>query len=351
MKYRTHKLLATPILASLLLAVLLASNGQAAVGQKSQALSLETRIVLPNVQGRIDHFSVDVPGQRLFMAAVDNHTLEVIDLKSGKRIHTIADLAEPQGVFYNSATNLLYVACGGDGRTNIYDGSTFKLVASWKFPADADNIRYDARDRLVVVGYAGGKHVFGMHEEGTGALGFLDARGKLIKEIEIDAHPESFQLENPGTRIFVNVPDKQEIEVIDLAKNAAVARWPVKTARDNFPMALDDAHHRLIVGAWAPPGVLVFDIGTGRQVASVAISGKTDDLFYDASKARIYVLADAGALYVIQQDDADHYHRIAQYATPQGSETGLFVPGWGKLFAGVWGRKNQPAEILVYQTR
>lgn len=31
----------------------------------------------------------------------------------------------------------------------------------------------------------------------------------------IDAHPESFRLEEIGNRIFVNVPDKKEIEVID----------------------------------------------------------------------------------------------------------------------------------------
>jgi hypothetical protein len=75
MKCRIAKLfLATPLLTSLLLL-----SGPAA-GQESPALSLETHIPLPNVKGRIDHFSVDVKGQRLFVAAVENHTLEVVDL-------------------------------------------------------------------------------------------------------------------------------------------------------------------------------------------------------------------------------------------------------------------------------
>ena len=119
-------------LATLLFATLLVLSGPAA-GQDSSALSLKTQIALPNVKGRIDHFSVDVKGQRLFMAGVGNHTLEVIDLQSGKRVRTIPDLAEPQGVYFDAATNRLYVACGLDGVTNIYDGTTLQLLGTVKF--------------------------------------------------------------------------------------------------------------------------------------------------------------------------------------------------------------------------
>src|SRR5229473_4656178 len=173
----------------LLLAPLLALSGLAA-GQDSSVLSLKAHIALPNVNGRIDHLSVDVKGQRLFVAAVDNHTLEVIDLKSGQRVHTITDLAEPQGVFYDASTNRLFVACGLDGITKIFDGTTFQLLATVKFPDDADNIRYDARGKGVIVGYAGAKQLR-KREEGAGGLGFLDSNGKKTGDIVIDAHPES----------------------------------------------------------------------------------------------------------------------------------------------------------------
>jgi len=331
------------------IATLLLVSGLAA-GQEPPALSLTTRIPLPNVKGRIDHFGVDVKGQRLFVAGVANHTLEVIDLKSGQRVRTIPDLEEPQGVYYDAATNRLFVACGGDGVTNVYDGTTFNLLASAKFPDDADNIRYDARSKQVIVGYAGAKQLR-KREEGTGGLGFLDTNGKLIREVVIDAHPESFRLEEKGTRIFVNVPDKQEIEVVDAAKGTILARWPVTSAKNNFPMSLDEAHRRLMVGAWMPPRLLVFDTESGKQVASGEIAGNSDDLFYDASRGRVYVLTAAGFLDVFQQKDADHYGRIARYATPPGTQTGLFVPEWGKLFAGVQGRDKQPSEVLVYEAK
>ena len=58
----------------------------------------------------------------------------------------------------------------------------------------------------------------------------LDSNGKKTGEIALDAHPESFQLEKTGARVFVNVPDRKEIQVADLAKNALLTKWPVTSA-------------------------------------------------------------------------------------------------------------------------
>jgi len=321
-----------------------------AIGQEQQVLSLQSRIPLMNVKGRIDHSGVDVKGQRLFVAAVANHTLEVIDLQAGKRVHTITDLAEPQGVFYDASTNRLFVACALDGTTKIYDGTSFRLLTTVKFPDDADNIRYDARSGSIIVGYAGAKALRN-RQEGTGGLGFIDSNGKKTFEIIVDAHPESFQLEKTGTRLFVNVPDKEEIEVIDVLARKVVARWPVTSAKDNFPMALDEAHHRLFVGTRTPPRLLVFDTESGKEIASAEIAGSSDDLFYDSTRRRIYVLTSKSALDIFQHRDPDHYELIARIPTPPHMQTGLFVPEWGKLFGAEPNQVEQEAEIQVYETK
>jgi DNA-binding beta-propeller fold protein YncE len=341
----------------LMLATILVLSGSAAA-QDSQVLSFTNHIALPNVKGRIDHFSVDVKGQRLFMAGVGNHTLEVIDLQSGKRVRTISGLSEPQGVYYDAATNHLYVACGLDGVTNIYDGTTFQLLGTVKFPDDADNIRYDARTKSVIVGYAGAKELR-KRVEGTGGLGFIDSTtGKQTRTVVIDAHPESFRLEERGTRLFVNVPDKQEIEVVDVERGTILARWPV-SAKNNFPMSLDEAHHRLFVGCWNPARLIVFDTETGKEVASLELGEKgvvkkdivgiTDDLFYDSARSRVYVLNALGSIDVFKQNDPDHYELIANVPTPLNTKTGLFVPDLGKLFVGVVQQGKDGAEIRVYQ--
>ena len=308
-------------------------------GQGSSVLLPKNRIDLGNVNGRIDHLSADLNGRRIFVAALGNHTVEVLDLQSGKRIRSITDLAEPQGVYYDSSTNRLFVACAKDGAAKLFDAATFQLLEIAKFSGDADNIRYDPRGHRIIVGY------------GDGALAFLDSNGKKRGEIALGAHPESFQLEKTGTRVFVNVPDRKEIQVADLVRNTTIAKWPVTSTLKNYPMALDEAHHRLFVGCRAPARMLVIDTETGRQTASVEIVGDTDDLFYDAAKSRVYVIGGEGFVDVFQQQDADHYNRIARHPTAPGARTGLFVPDWGRLFVAVPHRGEQRAQILVYETK
>jgi len=308
-------------------------------GQDSAALTLKGQIALPNVNGRIDHFSADVKNQRLFVSALGNHTVEVLDIEGGKRLHTIPDLAEPQSVFYDPATNHLFVACAKDGTVKVFDGSSFQLLATAKFSSDADNLRYDGRAGRVIVGY------------GDGALGFLDPAGKKAGEIALDGHPESFQLEKSGSRVFVNVPDDKELEVADLARNLVLAKWPVTSALKNFPMALDEAHHRLLLGCRAPSRMLVLDSQTGKEIASVETVGDTDDLFYDAAKSRVYVIGGSGFVDAFDQKDPDHYTCAAHIPTAGGARTGLFVPEWGQLFIAVPHRGDQLSKILIYETK
>ncbi len=322
-----------------------------ATGQQSPALSLKTRVPLVNVSGRMDHLGVDVKGQRLFATAFYNHSVEVIDLKAGRDVHTIADLAEPQGAFYDASTNRLFVTTSMDGAVTIFDGTTFQVLSTVKLSTDADNVRYDARGNRLVVGYGGEKFLRGapVRGQGDGALAFLDSTGKKTSEIAMDAHPESFQLEKSGTRVFVNVPDHKEIEVADADNGTVLAHWPVTTCTDNFPMTLDEAHHRLFVGCRTPASLLVFDTESGKTVASLETLS-SDDIFYDASKSRIYVIGD-GSIDVFQQKDANHYSKIARYPAGPAAGTGFFVPEWGKLFVAVPHGDKQGAEVLVYETK
>ena len=319
-------------------ATLLLPLAALAAGQSPPALSLSARIALAGVNGRMDHFAVDVKGERLFVSGLGNHTVEILDVRGGKRLRTLSGLEEPQGLYYDASSNRLFAATT-DGNTRIYDGATFQLLATVKFADDADNIRYDARSRNAVVGY------------GNGALAFLDRNGKRNGEIGVEAHPESFQFEKNGTRVFVNVPDRSEVEVADAVKKTILARWPTTAARSCFPMALDEAHQRLFSGCRAPARLLVLDTSSEKTVASPEIVGDTDDLFYDAARNRIYVIGGQGFIDVFEQKDADHYERIARYPTASGARTGLFVPEWGKLFVAAPHRGSQTCEILVYDAK
>jgi WD40 repeat protein len=319
-----------------------------AFGQSAPALSLKTKIAVSGINGRMDHFTVDLKGQRLFVSALGNNTVEVFDLKSSKRVRTITGLDAPQGLFYDASTNHLFIA-SEDGSVKIYDATSFQLLQTVKLKDDADNIRYDSRNHTVLVGYGGGKEIRN-RPISPGAIAIMDTDGKPIGEIVTDSHPESFQLEKTGTRVFVNVPDKKEVEVADISTRTVTDRWPISVAQ-NFPMALDESHHRLFVGCRVPAQLLVLDTTNGKTVASMDIVGQTDDLFYDAQKSRVYVIGGQGFIDAFQQKDPDHYDRVERNKVPLNTRTGIFVPEWGELLAAVAHGDKQEAEILVYETK
>jgi len=300
------------------------------------ALRAAGTIELAHVEGRIDHLAVDLDGRRLFVAALGNNTLEVIDLAGLRVTRSVTGLDEPQGIRYLPDAHRVAVANGGSGSTVFFDSQAFTIVATAKLSGDADNVRYDARARRVYVGYA------------SGALGVLDPDGKVVGDIRLAGHPESFQLESAGPRIFVNVPSAGQIAVVDREKRAVTTTWPVTAARSNYPMALDEANHRLFVGCRNPAKLLVYDIGTGRLITSVDIVGDTDDLFFDAARRRIYVTGGEGFITVLSQQDADHYTLVQRLATAPGARTALFVPELNRLFLAVPHRGSQRAEIRVF---
>jgi len=307
-------------------------------GEESALLRQVQVIPLDGVEGRIDHFALDPKTQRLFIAALGNNTVEVIDLAAGKAIHHIKGLAAPQGIAFAPYSNRLAIANDKDGSVRLYDGVSLQPLAAIDLKDDADNVRYDPAARRFWVGY------------GDGALAAIDpVSAKQLADIKLDGHPESFQLQAKGPRIFVNVPKAGHVAVVDRDKAAVIARWPLKDARSNFPMALDEADHRLFIGCRQPPKLLVLDTDTGQGVSSLDIVGDTDDLFYDAAAMRIYVCGGAGHITVISQTDPNTYAVLGQVPTAAGARTSFFVPDSRTLYVSVPHRGEQRAELRAFK--
>jgi hypothetical protein len=317
--------------------VSIAVLGACAFGQ--QYLREQGAIELPGVSGRIDHFSADVKGRRLFVAALVNRTVEVLDVDSGRRLQSITGVPEPQGVFYHEPSDKLYVGCRADGIVRVFDGARFKLVSQIRMAGrNADNVRFDQLNRRILVGF------------GEGALALLNEDGRKTGEITVGAHPESFQLERDGPRVFIDVPDRREVQVANLRTLKVETHWPVTEARQNYPMVLDEPDGRLFLGCRSPARLLVLDTRSGKQVAAVDIDGDTDDLFYNSNRKLIYVIGGAGAVDVIRQNGPDRYERVARQNTAPGARTGLLVPEWNRLFVAAPKRGSSPARILVFAT-
>jgi glutamine cyclotransferase len=307
---------------------------------QSAPLKLKQTILLPGVEGRIDHFAADSSGQRLFVCALGNNSLEVIDLRNGERVHSITGLGAPQGVGYAPEVNRLFVANDRGGICKIYDGKSFRTVGELNFEDDADNVRYDEAAKKIFVGFGSG---------GIAVVNALD--GKQVGSIKLSAHPEAFQLEKNGSRIFVNLPNSRHVAVVDRDKGEVVATWKTDLAFANFPMALDETDHRLFLGCRLPSKLVVLNTDSGDVIAKIDISGDPDDVFYDSNHHRVYAICGAGKIDIIEQTDPNTYASSARIDTASGARTGFFIPERDILFVAVPHRGSQQAEIRCYAVK
>jgi DNA-binding beta-propeller fold protein YncE len=299
-------------------------------------LTLEAKIPLGDVRGRIDHLAVDLARRRLFIAELGNGSLGVVDLAHGAVWKRIDGLAEPQGVAYLPATDTLYLASGGDGSLRRFKGDDLAPLGVTELGEDADNVRIDARAGRVVVGY------------GDGALALVDAAsGAKVGEIALPGHPEAFQIEAGGSRVFVNVPTARQIVVVDRDTGQEVATWK-PTGQGNFPMALDEVHGRLLVVDRNPPELLVFDTGQGDLVARLPTCGDADDVFLDSMRERVYVSCGEGFIDIVRQN-RDAYDRLAHVPTAPGARTALFIPELDRLYLAVRAERSDGASIWVFR--
>ncbi len=320
----------------IVIAVVCPSLGAVESGDTS--LLLKQTIALPGVEGRMDHFALDPAGDRLFVCALGNNTVEVLDLGKGQRIHSITGLGAPQGIAYIPEPDRLFIANDKDGICKIYDAKSYQTVGELNFKDDADNVRFDNATKKIYVGF------------GSGGIAVVNAPdGKQIGSIKLSAHPEAFELEKSGKRIFVNVPDSRHVAVIDRDKGEVAATWKTDLAFGNFPMALDEANHRLFIGCRFPSKLVVLNTDSGDVVAKIDLSGDSDDVFYDKKRHRIYAICGAGKIDIIEQANVNTYKALSKVNTAEGARTGLFVPERNILFVAVPHRGSQQAEIRRYE--
>jgi DNA-binding beta-propeller fold protein YncE len=292
-------------------------------------------IGLPGVERRIDHFAVDATSHRLFVGALGNGTLEVVDVSAGKRITSIPGLKEPQGVAYLPAVHRIVVAMRGGG-VKAFDDRDYRLVTTLSGMSDADNLRLDGAGGQLYVGY------------GEGALGVIDPSSMTrIADIPLPGHPESFRLEEAGPRIFVNVPDTREILIVDRTQRSIVTHIPLGNLLNNYPMSLDETGHRLFVAVRQPARLLVFDTASSKQIAAAPCVGDSDDLFYDARRDRVYVIGGEGFVDTFDASPSGQYARIGRLTTRAGARTGLWSPELDRLFVASPLRGGHQAEIHV----
>ncbi len=329
----------------LIVAVVLLFSFSIASAENEVALKLVQTIPLPEVDGRIDHFAIDVKGRRAFLAALAKNTIEMVDLRGARVTLTVPGFAKPQGVLFVPKFNKLFVASGADGSVKTLDGTTLEVIHAASVSLGADAIGYDPRSKEIYVGSGGGD---ANKEQGDLTI-FSVATGAQVAALTTDAHAGGSVVEGHGERVFVLVPEKAEVVVLDRKTRAQVARWTIPGIQKDVAIALDEKSHRLFLGVRTPASIVVLDSNSGAVVASVPTVATLDGLSFDSATRRIYTSGGEGFVDVTQQIDADHYERIARIPTGPIARTSVFVPEWHRLYVAVPRDKERGAELRVFE--
>ena len=336
------------LMKKLLIAFVLATAVLTARGATENILTLVGTIDLPDISGDVDHLAIDTAGQRLFLAAEDNGTLRVLDLKTRKLERTIRGFHTPHSILYLPEAQELYVTDGSNA-VHVLDSNTFEFKRAIRTLPGADSIAFDPQNQLLYA-VTGGKDVAMNHS----AISVIDTKdGKLISEIPIDAvHVEAMALEESGPLLFVNVTDKNYLLVIDRRANRIIAQWHINEARQNAPLAFDEAHQRLFVVCRAPGKLVILDSTSGRTIASLPTGARADGAIFDEVHHRIFVPAGEGKLYSYMQADADYYTALHPVTSAPGAKTALLSPDGRRLYVAVSpGEGKTGSKVLIYAVK
>ena len=317
--------------------------------QEKLPLKLIRRTPMPGFMGDFDHFGADVKGNRLFLAAEEHKTVEVFDLRTGERIHSIEGFGQPLMMVYLPESNHLVVTDGGDGAVHLVDCKKYKIIGTIKLGQGVDHGVLNPVNNYYYVESGGGP------SSPTHVLSIIDT--KSFKHVgDVEGLPgnsnEGMVIDRAGKKLYVNLTGTDEVGVVDLDKGQLVAKWPLPDAHVAHAVVLDEPNHRLFIATRRPARFIVFDIDTGKAVTSLPCVGVNSDMSFDVSSKRIYVTGSETAS-VFEQRDADHYEHIADVPTAYRAKSSILVPDLKRLYVAVSGKGKPDAklELQIYETQ
>ena len=338
-----------------------------AQGQTPAApLKLLQKIPLPGVDGALDHMAIDVQGQRLFVPAEQHGTVEVLDLRTGKRLRTISAVRWPSTVIYHPQSNEIFVTDRADGTCKVLSGTTYELVKSIKLAVGADNAAYDAPSHDLYIA-SGGRHA-GLPYTLIAIVNALSSQH--VADIKVESpNVQAMAFEPSEAKMYADLADLNKVAVIDREKRNVVTTWPTTPeCLRPYALALDSVHHRLFVGCrmyatqaewWQPGRMLVMDTDSGRTIATFDAGGGADEMFFDPASQRIYSQGYEGIANIWKELDPDHYEPIGAIQGGVHGKTSLLVPELNRYYVavsehqdvirGTQGGKFEEAYIEIYE--
>jgi DNA-binding beta-propeller fold protein YncE len=326
--------------------MILIMSAQSALTVKAQEklpLKLIVTTPMPGFTGDFDHFALDLKGNRLFLAAEDQKTVEVFDLRTGKRIHSIEGFGHPLTMAYLPESDRLVVTNGDTDDVALVDCKEYKVINTLKLAKGVDHSALNPINRHFYVengATADGK---------SHSLAIIDTKSfKIVGEIPglSGNSNEGMVIDRAGKNLYVNLTGSDEVGVIDLDTRQFIAKWPLPDVHVAHAIALDEANHRLFTATRKPPQFVVFNTDTGKVVSSLPCVGVNSDMSIDVARKRIYITGSDTAS-VFAQRDADHYEHIAEVPTAYRAKSSILVPELKRLYVADSGKGKPDAKLAL----
>jgi DNA-binding beta-propeller fold protein YncE len=313
--------------------------------QEKQLLKLVATTPLPGFSGDFDHFGVDLKGNRLFLTAEEHQSVEVFDLQTGKRIHSITGFEEPHAMIYLPDSDRLIVTDGNEkaGMVRLVNGKDYKILDTIKLLPNVDAAVFNPVNKYYYVEVGGGAS-----QAKTHLLSIIDTKTfKHVGDITVPGNrSEAMAIDRAGKKMYVNLTGAEKVGVVDLDARKMVAEWAVPDAHVQNSMALDEPNHRLFIATRMPAKFFVYNTDTGKVVTVLPCAGVNDDMWFDAPRKRIYVTGSDTAS-IFEQQDADHYRHVAEVPTGFRARTSVFVPTLNRLYVAVSAKGKPDAKMSI----
>jgi DNA-binding beta-propeller fold protein YncE len=329
---------------SLMLTLATSIHAQAQTGT---VLQLTQTVVLPGVTGGFDHLAYDPQHKRLLLAAADHGTVEVIDIKQGRRVGSISGFTNPHSILFRSGAPTLLVTDSGPDASALVDSATFKKTRRLKLALGANCILFDTERKVVYV-TAGGDRV----GEKTSTLEAVDPdAGDVLRSVQIEAlHLQPMALDPKKGRLFVNLADQNVIGIYNRDTFARIATWRIPKGSRNSPIAFDAGRRRLFVVASDPGILLELDAESGELRSSIPTPPNPDDMAFDPVTERVFVPG-SGALSVYDVSASGQIKPLQQVQTGDEARTGILFASGTRYAVAVPASGNSSARVLIFDSK
>jgi DNA-binding beta-propeller fold protein YncE len=302
------------------------------------ALKQVGTIDLPGPPGRrFDYLAIDYDDDYLFANHLGAAVLYVIDLKMHAVASTIADVPGGEGVEYAPELKKVYTSNAWDNTIGVIDLRQMKVVKKLPTEAKPDGSAY-----------APPFHKLYVSDERASAEAIVDVReDRIIKTIHFDSETGMPQYDPVARKVYVNLQDDDAFVVIDPETDTLSGRYAVEGCRRNHGMSLDPEHRLAFLACQGNNVLAVFDLETHRTVAHLPLPKGADVVQFDPGLARVYIACSSGAISVIQEDDARHFHKVEDFPVQRRVHSLVVDRRTHRLYAPEEQEEGQPVARMV----